>query len=139
MEPTGYYPIKESNGLWTHKLRNTIFALCVDDFGIKYFSKDNADHLIKTLKPHYDITINHDGQNYCRLTLDWNYAEGYVDVSMPGYIVRALQNFNTENQQGFSTHHISGTNPLMVNESNTPKPKIPNHFTKKAYALSSPS
>ena len=34
----GYYPIKESNGLWRHEDQHTIFALTVDDFGIKYFS-----------------------------------------------------------------------------------------------------
>ena len=35
LEPAGYYPINKSNGLWAHRSRKTIFALCVDDFGIK--------------------------------------------------------------------------------------------------------
>ena len=93
LEPAGYFPIKESNGLWAHRTRRTIFALCVDDFGIKYFSKDDADHLVSTLKNHYDITIDWEGRNYCGLTLDWNYDKGYVDVSMPGYVHQALNKF----------------------------------------------
>ena len=58
LEPAGYFPIKESNGLWAHQSRKTIFALCVDDFGIKYFSKNDAEHLINTLKNYYEITVD---------------------------------------------------------------------------------
>ena len=46
----GYYPIPLTNGLWKHKTRGTVFALCVDDFGVKYTSKDSINHLIATLK-----------------------------------------------------------------------------------------
>lgn len=93
LEPAGYYPIKESNGLWKHKTKKTMFALCVDDFGVKYFNKEDAQHLIDTLDAHYDLTVDWTGHNYCGLTLDWNYSEGYVDVSIPGYIVDALKKF----------------------------------------------
>ena len=65
LEPAGYFPIKESNRLWAHKTRKTIFALCVDDFGIKHFSQDDADHLVSTLQQHYEITTDKDGQHYC--------------------------------------------------------------------------
>ena len=93
LEPAGYYPINESNGLWKHKTRKTIFALCVDDFGVKYHSKEDAQHLIDALGTHYDITVDWSGRNYCGLTLDWHYKDGYVDVSMPKYIIEALQQF----------------------------------------------
>ena len=92
--PAGYYPIKESNGLWKHKTKKTIFALTVDDFGIKYFEKDDAEHLLNALRQHYDISVDWKGMNYCGLTLSWNYKNGYVDVSMPGYVHRALARFN---------------------------------------------
>ena len=49
LEPEGYYPMKESNSLWKHKTRRTIFALTVD-FRIKYFCSEDADHLINALK-----------------------------------------------------------------------------------------
>ena len=96
LKPAGYYPIKESNGLWRHETRKTIFALCVDDFGIKYYNKEDADHLINTLKEYYDISIDWNCTNYCGLKLEWNYKDGYVDVSMPGYVKNALKKFQHE-------------------------------------------
>ena len=71
----GYYSIKESNGLWRHKERRTIFALTVDDFGIKYFSKEDAVHLIETLQKHHKVSIDWDGTNYCGLKFEWNYKD----------------------------------------------------------------
>jgi hypothetical protein len=32
------------------------FALCVNDFGVKYVGKAHADHLLQTLKEHYEIS-----------------------------------------------------------------------------------
>jgi len=45
----GYAPIKEYTGLWKHTTKKTIFALCIDDSGIKYYNTDDAEHLISTL------------------------------------------------------------------------------------------
>ena len=44
--------------LWEHTSRRTTFTLCVDDFGIQYFSKDNADHLIDAIQVTYECSIN---------------------------------------------------------------------------------
>ena len=79
----GYRPLPHTTGMWEHVTRPTKFCLCVDDFGIKYFSKDDADHLLNALRQHYDITTDWTGKNYCGLTFHWNYIEQYVDVSMP--------------------------------------------------------
>ena len=65
----------------------------MDDFGVKYFNEAYAQHLIDTLDAHYDITVDWTGRNYCGLTLDWHYSDGYVDVSMPGYVLDALEQF----------------------------------------------
>ena len=89
----GYYQICNSNGLWHHETRPTIFALCVDDFAVKYFSEDDANHLIESLKIYYPISLDREGKNYCGLTLHWNYKEGYVDVDMPQYVSKKLQNY----------------------------------------------
>jgi len=37
------------------------FTLAVDDFGIKYFNKDNANHLFSTHQDKYSITIDWSG------------------------------------------------------------------------------
>ena len=89
--PQGYSPVTGTVGLWTHSTRKTKFCLCVDDFGIKYFNKGDADHLLRAIGDHYTYTTDWDGKNYCGLTLDWNYKAGYVDVSMPGYVQKTLE------------------------------------------------
>jgi hypothetical protein len=78
-------------GLWRHRTRRTTFALCVDDFGVKYFSRTEAMHLINALHANYQLTIDWTGNLYCGLTLDWHYDDGYVDISMPGYVDYALK------------------------------------------------
>ena len=50
MDPHGYYPVPFTTVLWAHKTRKTKFCLCVDDFGVKCFSKDYANHLLNSLK-----------------------------------------------------------------------------------------
>ena len=50
LAPFGYHPLPFSLGLWTHETRKTTFCLCVDDFGVKYFSLDDAEHLISALQ-----------------------------------------------------------------------------------------
>eukprot|EP00957_Ditylum_brightwellii_P048073 3650150-Ditylum_brightwellii.AAC.1 len=42
---------------------------------------------------HYEISIDWEGNNYCGLTFKWNYNMGYANVSMPGYIPKALDKF----------------------------------------------
>ena len=74
----------------THKTRKKKFCLCVDGFGIKYHSKDDAGHILNALKEKYAITTDWEGNNSCSLTFDWNYEEVYVDIEMPGYVPNAL-------------------------------------------------
>ena len=62
----------------------------MDDFGVKYFSKDDANNLLNSLKKHYAISMDWEGRNYLGLTIDWNYSEEYVDISMPDYLRKAL-------------------------------------------------
>ena len=91
LAPYGYHPVEGTVGLWKHMSRPTKFCLCVDDFGIKYYSKEDAQHLLDSLSNHYKITTDWEGQNYCGLTLDWHYNEGYVDLSMPKYVKDSLK------------------------------------------------
>ena len=62
LTPHGYYQSKLTPGLWRHKWRSTTFALVVDDFGVKYTNKADADHLIAAIKEHYEIAIDWEGQ-----------------------------------------------------------------------------
>ena len=94
LEPYGYSPIKGTVGLWHHEKRPTKFCLCVDDFGIKFWDKSDADHLCNAVGANFRYTVDKEGSNYCGLTLRWNYKLGYVDTSMPRYIPKALKRLN---------------------------------------------
>jgi hypothetical protein len=93
LAPDGYYPVRAYPGLWKHKTRPTVFSLCVDDFGIKYMNMDDANHLMTSIRKHFKCTVDWTGKNYLGLTLDWNYIQRYVDLSMPGYVPRARLKF----------------------------------------------
>jgi hypothetical protein len=45
----GYHQSDYTNGLWTHKTRPIQFALCMDDFGVKYVNKEDVEHLKQAL------------------------------------------------------------------------------------------
>ena len=67
---------------------------CVDDFGTKYCSKDDADHLLNALKESFNITVNWSGKYYYRFEIDWNYTAGHVTISMSKYVPALLQKLN---------------------------------------------
>jgi hypothetical protein len=90
LAPHGYYECVNTPGLWRHATRPITFSLVVDDFGMKYVGKEHADHLIKCLKEKYKLTEDWTGNLYCGITLDWNYAERTLDISMSGYIKKQL-------------------------------------------------
>jgi hypothetical protein len=89
----GYMPVANTAGLFKHVSRPITFCLTVDDFGIKYVDKANADHLFHALRELYTITLDWTGTKYCGLTLAWDYSARTCDVSMPGYIAKALLRF----------------------------------------------
>ena len=77
--------------MWKHNTTQTIFCLYVDDFGIKFFNKEDAQHLLDTLGTHYTCTVDWAGINFYGLTLEWDYDKGHTDVSMPDYVKDALK------------------------------------------------
>ena len=77
-----------------HATRPISFTLVVNDFGIKYVGGRHLDHLINALQDQYKITVNLTGNSYLGLTIDWNYTQGYVDISMPDYVRKALHDFH---------------------------------------------
>ena len=50
--------------------------------------------MIRILRSKYTaVATDWKGKLYCGITLNWNYREGYVDISMPGYIQRLLAKY----------------------------------------------
>jgi hypothetical protein len=84
----GYYEQPHTPGLFRHKSRPVWFNLAVEDFSIKYIGKDNLHHLYNALrKETYDIVEDRVGNLYCGINLSWHYDKGYVDLSMPKYVM----------------------------------------------------
>jgi hypothetical protein len=65
----------------------------VDDFGVKYVGREHAEHLMECIKKNYNISSDWNGSAYCGLTLEWDYKNRTVDLSMPGYIKAALHKY----------------------------------------------
>jgi hypothetical protein len=89
----GYRPTQYTHGLWTHDTRPISFSLVVDDFRVKYVGQEHAEHLMACIKKKYNISSDWKGGAYCGLTLDWDYNNRTVDLSMPGYIKAALHKY----------------------------------------------
>jgi hypothetical protein len=54
----GYYPARDTHGLWLHKTRPISFSLIVDNFAVKYVGKQHADHLWNALLRSYELTTD---------------------------------------------------------------------------------
>jgi hypothetical protein len=85
LKPHGYSPAPHTHGLWLHSTKPMQFALVVDDFGIEYENRKDAEDLIQVLKNHYEaVSEDWDGELFCGITLGWDYENKTVDLSMPG-------------------------------------------------------
>ena len=88
-----FMPCPITPGLWKHKTKDIIFCLVVDDFGVRYTKKEDADFLISCLRQEYDLHEDWEGTMYIGMTLKWDYTARTVELSMPGYIQEALLRF----------------------------------------------
>ena len=50
LAPHGYFEVKHTPGLWKHISRPLQFTLVVDDFGVKYTRREDAEHLLRILE-----------------------------------------------------------------------------------------
>jgi hypothetical protein len=96
LRKAGYYQSKITPGYWRHNWRPISFTLVVDDFGVKYINKADVEHLMSVLKEDYEIDTDWEGTRYLGLTLDWDYSNREVHLSMPGYIETTLIRFGHE-------------------------------------------
>jgi hypothetical protein len=89
----GYSKCVNTPNLWYHEMRPITFTLVMDDFGVKYIDKANVDHLIASIKKMYTLTKDWTGNLYCGIILRWDYKKRTVDILIPGYIQKKLQEY----------------------------------------------
>ncbi|EJK53767.1 hypothetical protein THAOC_26721 [Thalassiosira oceanica] len=87
----GYRQDKIVPGLWQHDWRPIRFSLVVDDFGVEYVGEEHAQHLIDVLRADYKITEDWEGGKYIGIDLEWDYDKRQVHLSMPDYVIKALE------------------------------------------------
>jgi hypothetical protein len=93
LAPFGYYPARQTPGLWLHKTRPIAFSLIVDDFDVKYVGKQHADHLRNALLQSYELTTDWEAKVYSGMSLKWDYKNRTCDISMPDYVSNVLSKF----------------------------------------------
>ena len=90
LEHHGYIKAGVTDGLFKHKTRDISFTLVVDDFGVCYKNKADAEHLINILERHYPIKADWKGDKYIGIGLGWGYGSKALATSMKGYAKKAL-------------------------------------------------
>ena len=66
----GYAPVQHTPSLWKHESNGILFALVVDDFGIKSTSDSATSHLLQALRDKYHITVDTSGTKFLGFILD---------------------------------------------------------------------
>ena len=80
--------------LFINKENGVTFTLVVDDFLIKYKQRSAVDHLFGVLRELYEITTDFSPTlKYVGITLRHNRKKRYIDMSIPGYVKKAMQRF----------------------------------------------
>ena len=95
----GYRPIFGTTGMWEHKTRQTKFCVCVDDFGINYFNKDNTEHLLGCLQKNSRVP------QICKkeITVDWH----LIGITMKITSMMQCQNMCKNAWYGWGINHKS--------------------------------
>ena len=62
----------------------------VNDCGIKYVGQENLDHLLMALRKYYKVSVDEEGSLYFGITLEWDYKNLTLGISMPGYVEKKL-------------------------------------------------
>ena len=89
----GYYASKHTPGLFLHKTRPINFTLVVENFGVKYTNKNNALHLVNTLRAKYPIKEYWLVKRYIGIYLDWDYRNRTLKTCMLNYTLSTLLKF----------------------------------------------
>ena len=114
--------------LYKHKTKNIQFSLVVDDFGVKYTDKADAEFLIKAIETEYEVSVDWDGKLYLGMNIDIDRTKDIhtLTLSMPGYLRRILQRLdlgpyksNVNSPMTYNSFHY-GQKETTVTEDTSP-------------------
>jgi hypothetical protein len=92
----GYIMSRSTPCHYTHQTSGVSFVVWVDDFLIKYNTKDQAsiDHLLDTIRLKYQLTIDLSGSTYLGMTIKRDRILRTLTICMQGYIQRMAKELN---------------------------------------------
>jgi hypothetical protein len=68
----------------------------VDDFAVKYVSKQHAEHLRNALLRTYELKTGWKATVYSGMTFKWDYKNRTCNISIPGYVSKVLRKFQLD-------------------------------------------
>ncbi len=93
---------------YMYEIRDIMFTLVVNDFGVRYGSQDGIDHLESTLKLNdYKITVRPEGDQYLGMIIAFNTKRTAVTLSMLGYVSKMLVKTTRDQGTGHTVQHRS--------------------------------
>ena len=79
--------------LFRHITRPIAFTLIVDDFGIKYTTLTDVEHLFTVLRKIFIITTDMSGEAYIGLHILHDLIKHTITISIPDYVTKAITRF----------------------------------------------
>ena len=116
----GYIGCMHTPGLWQNIFRPVQFTLVVDNFGVNFVGVDQLWHPVESLKKFYEIVLDPTGSKYCGITLEWDYKNRTVNLSMPNYVPTKLKDFDHYNPS--RPQHAPHKAPPCFSKSQKPVP-----------------
>ena len=112
-----YYEDKLTPCLFHHKTRPTKFALVVDDFGIKYSSKDDLDHLVNCIGSIWKVKVDLSGKKFLGMHLSWDYDSPVPNLTIdaPNVMPAAIKRFCLNKRPKYARSPTSVRNPRLDN------------------------
>ena len=77
----------------------------------------HALHIKQTIKEKYTVTTEWDSTIYIGITLDWDYMQRQVHISLPGYTKKSLKQFNHKQKKNKTNHtqvYLSNMDPKKI-------------------------
>jgi hypothetical protein len=84
--------------IYRHTTNGVKFVLVVDDFAVSARDEAGKAHFLATLRDAgYVLDVDHAGSKFVGLTINYQRAEGVLEVSMPGYVDKLMARFAHRN------------------------------------------
>jgi hypothetical protein len=92
--------------LFRHPTRSIAFVLVVDDFGIKYHSRDDFDYLVQCLSTLYHVKVHPLATSFLGLHVEHDRHLRILALSYPGYVDSLLARLRPEGVRSTDTPSI---------------------------------